>query len=79
MRKPKPSDILLADLYDHRERGKCYTQEEIGEAVGCDHKTVHNVLGEMANLQKCTKSQQAQADHAADFEPPHDPLEPTGD
>ena len=40
MRKPKPSDILLADLYDHRERGKCYTQEEIAEYTGIQRELV---------------------------------------
>jgi predicted XRE-type DNA-binding protein len=43
MRKPKPSDILLADLYDHRERGKCYTQEEIAEYTGIKRQVVSRV------------------------------------
>jgi DNA-binding CsgD family transcriptional regulator len=48
----------------------CHTQEEIAEAENVDPKTVRDILGEMADLPKLPKSDQAAASHATDFDPP---------
>jgi hypothetical protein len=48
----------------------CYTQEEIGEAVGCSQDTVALVLRGMASLPEFVKSDQASASHAVDFDIP---------
>lgn len=45
----------------------CYTQEEIAGMVGCDQKTVTNIIGESAELPKLLKPA---ADHLTDFNPP---------
>lgn len=48
----------------------CWTNEAIGSEVGCDEKTVREVIGESAELPKLRKVDQSSAEHATDFDPP---------
>lgn len=48
----------------------CWTLEDIAESEGVDHKTVHSVVGEMAELPKLPKPEQAAAEHSTDFQTP---------
>jgi hypothetical protein len=48
----------------------CWTNEEIGEACGCDEKTVRSVIGETAGLPNLRQPDRAAAEHAVDFDPP---------
>jgi hypothetical protein len=45
---------------------RCYTQEEIGAAVGLARKSIDDILAETADLPKAPESPAAQ--HAVDFE-----------
>ena len=47
-----------------------HTQEEIAEKEGLKRTRVEEVLTEIADLQKTSKSEQAAAEHLTDFEPP---------
>jgi len=46
------------------------SQEEIGEAEGVSRSSVEAILSEFSDLKKLTKSHQAAAEHATDFETP---------
>jgi len=48
----------------------CWTDEENAEAEDIDRATATRIACESADLQKCTKSDQARAEHATDFDPP---------
>ena len=48
----------------------CWTNEAIGAELGCDEKTVRDVIGETAELPKLRKSEIAAAEHSTDFDPP---------
>ena len=48
----------------------CYTNVEIGEHVGITEAAVRQIIEETADLPKLRSSEQAEATHATDFEPP---------
>jgi hypothetical protein len=48
----------------------CNENTEIAAITGCDEKTVRTVIGESAALPKLRKDEQANADHAVDFDVP---------
>jgi len=48
----------------------CHTEREIAEIVGTSSGEAHSLCSEMANLPNMSKSQQAQAEHAVEFDPP---------
>jgi hypothetical protein len=49
---------------------RCHTSDEIGEAEGITGAAVREITQEFSDLKKLAKSDQATADHAADFDPP---------
>lgn len=48
----------------------CYTNVEIGEHVGITEAAVRQIIEETADLPKLRSSEQAEATHATDFDPP---------
>jgi hypothetical protein len=59
-RNPRIFDLWLA----------CWTEEEIGETVGCDKATVSRIINDLLQDGNLAKLQRIAALHQVDFDPP---------